>query len=66
MDQNIKNSNRVYCSSINTTVRIRHIDADKTYQENARCELHKNATSYIEKIVSPHEATVIRPPASSL
>ena len=33
---------------VNTTLWMHQMDADKTYRENARQELHKNAMSYIE------------------
>ena len=47
----------------NSTLRMHHMDADKTYREKARGELHKNATSFIEQIVEAtfHE-TMVRLP----
>ena len=40
----------VCCACIGTTVRMHHIDADKTYKEKASRELHKNVTCYIEQV----------------
>ena len=53
---------------VNSTIWMHHRDADETYIEKARQELHKNATSYIEQIqkLPSHEATVVRPPTSYL
>ena len=31
------------CGCVNTTVWMHHMDANKTYEEKARWELHKNA-----------------------
>ena len=47
---------------------MHHMDADKAYREKAWQELHKNATSYIEKIqgTTSHETIVVRPPTSYL
>ena len=44
------------------------MDADKTYREKAKQELHKNATSYIEHFleVTPDETTAVRPLTSHL
>ena len=44
------------------------MDAENTYREKARRELHKNATSYIEQILeaAPHETTTVRPLTSHL
>ena len=38
-----------------------HMDADKTYREKARLELHKNATSYTEQILeaTPHKTATV-------
>ena len=33
---------------VNITVRMHHLNADKTYWEKARLELHKNAADYLE------------------
>ena len=43
-----------------------YLDAKKTAGEEARRQLHKNATSNIEQVLvaTPHEAPTIRPPAS--
>ena len=35
---------------VNTTVQMHHMDAEKTYREKAKQEVHKNAMSYIEEI----------------
>ena len=53
---------------VNSTVWMHHMDADETYREKARRELHKNAMSYIEQILeaTSHETTVVRPPTSYL
>ena len=34
---------------VRTTLRMNHMDTDKTYREKARQELHKNDTNYIEQ-----------------
>ena len=36
---------------VNSTIWMHHMDADKSYREKARQELHKNATSYTEQIL---------------
>ena len=43
-------------------------DADKMQRKKARCELHKNATIYIEQILEAtyEEATTVRPHISHL
>ena len=55
-------------AGVNTILRMHHIDADKTYWEKARQELHKNATSYIELILeaTPHETATVRSLTSNL
>ena len=44
------------------------MDKDKAYQEKARQELHKNATSYIKQIleVTSHETAAVQPSTSYL
>ena len=46
---------------INTTVRISHMDANKIYWDKTRLEVHKNATSYKERILeaASHETTSV-------
>ena len=45
-----------------------HMDANKTYWEKARWELHKNALSYLEQIqeATSHETSAVRPLTSHL
>ena len=38
-------------SCVNTTVRMHHMNADKTYREKTRWEMHKNVTSCTEQIL---------------
>ena len=47
---------------------MHHMDADETYREIARQELHKDAMSYIEQILeaTSHESIVVLPPTSYL
>ena len=42
---------------------MHHMEADKTYREKARQELHKNATSYIEQILeaTSQKTAAVRP-----
>ena len=49
-------------SKRNTTVRMHHMDADKTYWEKSRPQQLNNGTSYIEQILeaTPHETAVVR------
>ena len=44
------------------------MDADKTYKEKAREELHKNATSYIQQILKEtlYKTTAVWPLTSHL
>ena len=45
---------------------MHYLDANKTAEEEARRQLHKNAASNIEQVLetTPHKATTIGPPAS--
>ena len=47
---------------------MHHNDTDKTPREKARCELHKNWTSYNVQILeeTPQEITAVRPRTSHL
>ena len=47
---------------------MHYMDTDKKQWEKAWCELHKNATSYIEQIQEAklHETTTVRPLTSHL
>ena len=51
---------------IDTAVWMHHMDANKTAAEEARRQLHKNATSNIEQVLAatPYKTLTIRPPAS--
>ena len=53
---------------VSSSVWMHHMDADKTYWEKARQEVHKNAMSYIEQILEATslETTVVWPPISYL
>ena len=51
---------------IDTAVWMHHLDANKTAEEEARRQLHKNVTSNIEQVLAatPHKIPTIRPPDS--
>ena len=51
---------------VDTAVWMHHLDANKTAQEEARQQLHKNVASNIEQVLAatPHKAPTIQPPAS--
>ena len=53
---------------VNSIVWMHHVDADKTYGEKARLELHNNATCYTEQILEATslEKTDVRSPTSDL
>ena len=38
------------CDCVNTTIRMHHIDANKTRREKAKCELQENSMCYFEQI----------------
>ena len=44
---------------------MHHVDANKTYGEEAWRQLHKNAASNIEQVLetAPHKIATVRPPA---
>ena len=50
-------------SIVNTTLRMHHINADKTYWEKARRELHKNTMNYVEQILEAtlYKTTAVQP-----
>ena len=54
--------------SINSTIWMHLVDADKAYRVKARQELHKNATSYIEQIqeATSFKTAAVRLPTSHL
>ena len=45
---------------------MHHMDAEKTYREKAKREMHKNAMSYIEQILeaTSHKTTIVWLPIS--
>ena len=45
---------------------MHYMDANKTAEEEARQQLHKNAASNLEQVLAatPHKTPTIRPPAS--
>ncbi len=47
-----------------TAIWMHYLNANKTVREEARRQLHKNATSNIEQVLAatPHKAPTIRPP----
>ena len=55
--------NRIFLSygSVNTTVWMHHIDANKIYEEKARWELHKNTIGCFEQILeaTPYKAAAV-------
>ena len=54
------------CGRVDTVIWMYYLDANKTAEEKARRQLHKNAASNIEQVLeaTPHKAPTIRPPAS--
>ena len=46
---------------------IYYMDANLTYGEKARLQLHKNAASNIEQVheATPHKAAAVRPPTTN-
>ena len=53
-------------SRVDTAVWMHYLDANKTAEEEARRQLHKNAVSNIEQVLAAthHKAPTIRPPTS--
>ena len=53
------------CCRIDTAVWMHYMDANKTAGEEARRQLHKNAASNLEQVLTatPHKTPTIRPPA---
>ena len=51
---------------IDTAIWVHYMDANKTAGEEARRQLHKNATCNLEQVLAatPHKTTTVRPPAS--
>ena len=51
---------------IDTAVRMHYMDSNKTAEEEARRQLHKNVASNTEQVLAatPHKTTTIRPPDS--
>ena len=51
---------------IDTAEGMHYMDANKTTEEEARRQLHKNVASNIEQVLAatPHKTPTIRPPAS--
>ena len=51
---------------VDSAVWMHHLDANKTAGEEARQQLHKNASSNTEQVLAatPYKAPTIRPPAS--
>ena len=50
------------CSCVSTTVWIHHMDANKTFREKSRWELHNNDICCFEKIrkITPHKTASVR------
>ena len=51
---------------VDTAVWMHYLDTNKTAGEEARRQLHNNASSNIEQVLeaTPHKAPTIRPPVS--
>ena len=51
---------------IDTAIWMHYMDANKTAGEEARRQLHKNATCNLKQVlaVTPHKTPTVRPPAS--
>ena len=47
-------------------IRVHYMDANKTVEEEARRQLHKNAACNLEQVLAatPHKTPTVRPPAS--
>ena len=50
---------------IDTAIWLHYMDANKTAGEEARQQLHKNATCNLEQVLAatPHKTPTVRPPA---
>ena len=50
---------------IDTAIRAHYMDANKTAGEEARRQLHKNATCNLKQVLAatPHKTPTVRPPA---
>ena len=65
-------TNKMKCSffhgsgRINTAIWMHYMDSNKTTEEEARWQLHKNAASNLEQVLAatPHKTPTVRPPAS--
>ena len=53
-------------AAVDTAIWMHYLDANKTAEEEARRQLHKNAASNIEQVLAAttHKAPTIRPTAS--
>ena len=53
---------------IDTAIWLHYMDANKTTGEEARRQLHKNATCNLKQVLAatPHKTPTVRPPASYL
>ena len=53
------------CCHIDTTIWLHYMDANKTAGEEARRQLHKNATCNLKQVLAatPHKTPTVRPPA---
>ena len=50
---------------IDTAIWLHYMDANKTAREEARRQLHKNATCNLKQVLAatPHKTPTVRPPA---
>ena len=55
----------IFCR-IDTAVWLHYMDANKTAGEEAKRQLHKNATRNLEQVLAatPHKTPTVRPPSS--
>ena len=53
---------------LDTTIWMHYMDANKTAEEKARRQLHKNTASNIKQVLEAtlHKAPTVRPPASHI
>ena len=50
-------------SCVDTAIWMHHMDANKTYEEKAWRQLHKNATSHTEQVLeaAPYKTAAVQP-----
>ena len=56
----------LFQAAVKSAIGVHYIDSNKTAGEEARRQLHKNATCNLEQVLAatPHKTPTVRPPAS--